>query len=442
MNNIVYLYKINNYNEEAISRILPDTLFSIIKPTDTVVLKPNWVKESHLYKPDDWEYVITHPDIITSVLKKVVENLGPGAKIIITDGPQTDSSFSEILAHYPISLWKNISTEKGISLEIIDLRDEEWTTKGDMIVHRSKLKGDPKGKALFNLKDDHSEFYGKIKSKRGYYGADYNLKETNLAHNGNDNKYSISRSIIEADVFINIPKLKTHKKAGITCCLKNLVGINTFKNYLPHYSEGGPNEGGDQFPSDNINARFEGPMIAFLKQYFLQNTLLARIFKPFKKVGKEIFGDTDLTIRSGNWYGNDTVWRMILDLNKTLLYANSDGTLRSDQWINVKHYIGIVDAILAGEGNGPVAPDPVVLNTIICGTNPVAIDAVCASLIGFDPYKIPSIANSFKIKKYKLCNFKYEDIIVQVDGKIVSINNLAPLKYLKPHFGWINHIEK
>ena len=25
---------------------------------------------------------------------------------------------------------------------------------------------------------------------------------------------------------VNVPKLKVHKKAGITCCLKNLIGIN------------------------------------------------------------------------------------------------------------------------------------------------------------------------------------------------------------------------
>ena len=32
----------------------------------------------------------------------------------------------------------------------------------------------------------------------------------------------------------SLPKLKTHKKAGITCALKNLIGINGNKEYLPH----------------------------------------------------------------------------------------------------------------------------------------------------------------------------------------------------------------
>ena len=34
------------------------------------------------------------------------------------------------------------------------------------------------------------------------------------------NEYCISNTILDADVIINIPKLKTHKKAGITVCLK------------------------------------------------------------------------------------------------------------------------------------------------------------------------------------------------------------------------------
>jgi hypothetical protein len=43
---------------------------------------------------------------------------------------------------------------------------------------------------------------------------------------------------------------------------------------------------------------------------------------------KKILGETGKVIRSGNWHGNDTIWRMILDLNKILLYGNPDGTMR------------------------------------------------------------------------------------------------------------------
>jgi hypothetical protein len=42
------------------------------------------------------------------------------------------------------------------------------------------------------------------------------------------------------------------------------------------------------------------------------------------------------------------------------------------------------------EGQGPVYGDPVELNTIVAGDDPVAVDAVCAYMLGFDPLDIPT----------------------------------------------------
>ncbi|MBI3802947.1 MAG: DUF362 domain-containing protein [Nitrospirae bacterium] len=429
---------------EDLDRYLPDTLFLQIKPGDTVVLKPNWVSESHKYRLDDWEYVITHPAVITAVLRKVLARLGGEGKVIITDGPTTEASFAKLISHYPVADWKMLAHDAHVELEVFDLREHEWETRDGIVVKRMALPGDPRGKTEIDLVNELSEFRGHLKSKRGYCGADYDLSEVNRAHDGHHNLYSVSRSVLEADVFINLPKLKTHRKAGITCCLKNLVGINTYKNYLPHHSEGGPSEGGDQFPTDNVNARLEGPLMAFLKQYVLKNPMVARVLSPLNAVGRAVFGDTREVIRSGNWYGNDTLWRMVLDLNKVLFYGNPDGTLRQDLLINAKCYIGIVDAILAGEGHGPLAPEPVEMGYLICGTNPVAIDAVSASLMGFDPLKIPCIARAFQVDQYRLCDFNLEEIRVEVDGAAFLIHDL-PQAYCiscEPQFGWKGHIEK
>ena len=438
-----FLNSVPEYNAELVQYAIPSELLTEISGKMTVVLKPNWVKQSHLKKPDEWEYVITHPDVITAVLRQIIEVLGEGSKIIITDGPQTDSSFKKIIEHYPVEKWQEMAETKGNSLEIIDLRDDEWVQENDVVVKRTKLPGDPRGKTEVNLLRDISEFYDHKKSKRGYYGADYNLKETNKAHDGVNNIYRVSHSVIEADIFINLPKLKTHKKAGITCCLKNLVGINTYKNFLPHHSEGGPSDKGDQFPTDNFNARIEGPFLALIKQYILKYPSLSRLLKPLSKTSRKIFGKTENTIRSGNWFGNDTLWRMVLDLNKILLYSNPDGTLRADNWANAKKYIGIVDAIIAGEGNGPFTPDPFQMGYIITGTNPVAIDAVCARLMGFDPMKIPSIKNAFNIIRYPVCNFRYDNITVVFEGLEYNITTIPDslIKHFKPHFGWEGHID-
>jgi uncharacterized protein (DUF362 family) len=431
------------YQEQALYDALPRSLFSCIEPFHRVVLKPNWVRESHLKRLDDWDYVITHPTLITAVLRHVVERLDGRGSLSVLEGPQTDSSFSKIIARYPVREWEMLCAQAGVRFQVIDLRDNEWVSRDGVVIDRLKLKGDPMGKVEINLKDELSEFFGHKKSKRGYYGADYDMAETNRAHNGSDNLYSVSKTVIDCDVFINLPKLKTHKKAGITSCLKNLVGINTYKNFLPHHSEGDASEGGDQFRGDRQTGRLEGSLVAFLKQNVLRNPVWARLLSPFKALGYLVFGETKNTVRSGNWYGNDTVWRMILDLNKILLYANPDGTLRPERAEERKKYIGIVDAVIAGQGNGPMEPDPLYAGFIICGGNPVSIDAVCAAIMGFDPARIPSIARAFGIARYKLTAGALEDIVVSSRGERWGLADLpADVKTrFKPHFGWVGHIE-
>jgi len=49
-----------------------------------------------------------------------------------------------------------------------------------------------------------------------------------------------------------------------------------------------------------------------------------------------------------------TCWRMTLDLNRILLYANPDGSFRTTP----KRYFSLIDGIQAMEGNGPVAGTP------------------------------------------------------------------------------------
>jgi hypothetical protein len=306
------------------------------------------------------------------------------------------------------------------------------------------LPGDPRGKTEFDLLDDASEFWRHRKSRRGYHGADYDRSETNWAHDGHHNRYSVSRTVIEADVFVNLPKLKTHRKAGITCCLKNLVGINTYKNFLPHHSEGGPAEGGDQFPIDSVSARIEGPLMGLLRQHVLRRPMVARLLSPFNTIGKKIFGDTRHVIRSGNWYGNDTIWRMILDLNKLLLYGNPDGTMKQARTISRKRYIGIVDAILAGEGHGPLAPEPVEMGCLVFGSNPVAIDATCAGLMGFDWGLIPVIDRAFKIHQFPICDFGPDDVCVNTTDGAFGLDDLPASHVVRfePQFGWKGHIER
>lgn len=68
--------------------------------------------------------------------------------------------------------------------------------------------------------------------------TNYGLGTVAKHHNDNKNEYLIAGTILNADVFINVPKLKTHKKAGVTLSMKNLIGINGDKSWIAHHRAG------------------------------------------------------------------------------------------------------------------------------------------------------------------------------------------------------------
>jgi uncharacterized protein (DUF362 family) len=54
--------------------------------------------------------------------------------------------------------------------------------------------------------------------------------------------------------------------------------------------------------------------------------------------------------------------------------------------------IAIVDAIQCMEGDGPILGTPKHLGLLVVGTNPTAVDATCARLMGLRPRRIPYLA--------------------------------------------------
>ncbi|MFQ5608252.1 MAG: DUF362 domain-containing protein, partial [Candidatus Zixiibacteriota bacterium] len=419
-------------------------LGEFIRAGDTVLLKPNLVKEKHPRDPRGWEYVLTHGSVIRAAADYVFKALGGSGAVIVGDAPQTDSSFSKIANVLQLHSLVDHYRRRGLDFRLVDFRKEEWTNEGEVIVRRLKLDGDPDGYVAFDLAEN-SEFHGH-KGVGRYYGADYDAGVVNSHHDGNKNEYLISGAAIKCDVYFNLPKLKTHKKAGVTINLKNLVGVNGDKNWLPHHTEGAPVDGGDQFPDFALGRRSENWMVHSFKRLSLALPGLGpRLMKVARPVGKRIFGDTDGTIRSGNWSGNDTVWRMSLDLNKLVMYGNMDGTLRAATPENRKPYLCLVDGIIAGQGAGPMNPDPFPAGVILFGRNPATVDAVGATLMGFDIAEIPIVRNAFKARRFHLTDSTPGDIRCRSNFAPWDspLNDIDPetLFDFTPHFGWTGKIE-
>lgn len=418
-------------------------LGAYISPGNNVVLKPNFVREFRETHNHHENCLITHGSVIRAVLDYAFIALKGHGRLIVADAPQNDADFNAIKNIGGLEQIRSFyKSNFGFNVEIYDLRPEKASKVRGVIVGHQKLAGDPAGYVKVDLgRDSNFAELGGLCSK--LYGAEYDTEELRKHHNSGIHEYLIARTILNADCVISLPKLKTHKKSGITVNLKNLVGINGNKNWLPHHREGTPSEGGDQFNNDSVLRKAERVLVEKFKIIFPQlGWIRPFIAKPVKLVGNFVFGDTNTdTIRSGNWFGNDTVWRMVLDLNRILLYSNRFGTVLNTR---CRKFFSVVDGIIAGEGNGPLDPIPKAFGVIIAGSNPVDVDLSAARLMGFDYAKMPMLSKALKNHRLPICNLDYNSIRCASNSSDYYglLSELSTTKFaFIPHFGWKNHIE-
>lgn len=418
-------------------------LGEVIRPGQTVVLKPNFVRDFRETHPGHDNCLVTHGAIIRAALDYVYVALGGQGRIIIADAPQNDADFSAIRRMTGLDeIQEFYRQHAGFDVEVYDLRPEKARKVDGVIVGHECLPGDPAGYAKADL-GSQSMFSEVEHLCHLLYGSEYDTSEIRSHHTGGVHEYLISKTVLDADCVINLPKMKTHKKTGITVCLKNLVGINGNKNWLPHHREGTPAQGGDQYADDGMVHRIERKSMECFRRVFpLLGPIRNAIAGPLKSVGKHVFGDTNTTaIRSGNWYGNDTTWRMVLDLNRIFMYADSKGCIQDKP---TRQSLCIVDGIVGGESNGPLDPTPKSAGVVVAGINPLVVDLSCASMMGFDWRQLPLLYRAFSSHPLPLGMFKADDVVCRLSEDRCERSALLPPDVIvdfTPHFGWRDHIE-
>lgn len=418
-------------------------LAALIRPGDFVLLKPNLVREFRETHGHHADCTVTHGAVIRAVLDYVFRALEGRGRIVIADAPHSDCDFDAVARITGLrEIQELYRREMNFEVEVYDLRPECATKIDGVIVDHRKLPGDPAGYTKVDL-GRHSMFSEVEPLCYRLYGSEYDTSEIVSHHRDGRHEFLISRSVLAADVVISLPKLKTHKKTGITVNMKNLVGINGNKNWLPHHREGTPSQGGDQFADEGTGNRIErGVMSGFRRVFPMLGPLRPLIAGPIKSLGKRIFGDTNTNkIRSGNWYGNDTTWRMVIDLNRALHYFDADGKMHARP---VRRFFSLVDGIVSGEGNGPLDPLPKPAGLILAGWNPVAVDIAAARLMGFDWRRIKMLARAIESVEVPLVGFADEQLSVasnrgEYDGRLALLT--GPGLGFRPHFGWIGHVE-
>jgi uncharacterized protein (DUF362 family) len=412
-----------------------------------IVVKPNWVvhEDDPLYPI---KALITDSRLIDVVVRACLEVFPDCEKITVADCPLQSADWPLMCEQSGLKeVIQCLENDFGSRVRFLDLRKDVVSLVGGhkYIRNTDDQYGDPLGYSEIDL-NGKSHLEPISEQSELFSLADYKATVTRQHHRPGSHQYFVGRTYLSADLFINLPKWKTHSKTALTGALKNLVGINGDKAYLPHYRRGCPRWGGDEY---NDSDRWLMWVKTFIHQLvFRRSTILYLTLRPcwlaIKFVHKclrrnGLDNKQSLYVSGGGWYGNQTIWRMIYDLNFVIQHCDKDGILRPEPQ---RAYFCVVDGLVAGEGEGPLKPQPRHLNCVAFGDDPFEVDAVLASFMGFDTKRMPIISCR---REYLGCNwgkFDEEKLAACVDGKSVFVQADGPNYSFKPPAGWLNHIER
>lgn len=369
-----------------------------------VLVKPNWVLHAN-HGPWGMEPLVTHPSLVKAVVEEALRS--GASQVIAGDAPLQGCDFDRLMDVCDYPAWAAALAAREPKFG--GLRDFRRTKS---VVHEWHRETAREQRALdhFVLFDLGGESLLEPITVDGAFRVTmYDPSMMRRTHAPGRHQFLVAREILEADVVINLPKLKTHKKAGITCALKNLIGINGNKEFLPHHRVGGAESGGDCYPGGSRIKR----TLEFV--YDLQNSTDTTVAQRALTVATRALHRAahmtgDRLGVEGSWSGNDTIWRTCLDLNRILLYGRPDGSLADTPQRRV---LNVVDAVVAGQGDGPLSPEPLPLGLILAGASSAAIDWVGAILLGYAPERIPITAHAFDEFRWPLTDFLPADVRIR-----------------------------
>jgi len=344
-----------NLTKQALAYLNPgnpdNPLSNIVMPGDVVVLKPNLVSPSGFASEG-----CTRTPILRPLVDFAVQ--AGASKVMIAEGSSTPYPDSRVFGPDYSNITGLVqalqSMYPGVVITYQDLNMDNftWVDLGE----NSTFYGTYTPQQLYsvnNMRMDEDSYY---------YAQDCNGYDPKGYRPG---LYAIANTVFQADVFINVPKMKVHWITGVTLSLKNLVGItvsstgNTTQEEsikeVPHWNNSGP-----------------------------------------KPIYDEVLARQDS-------FENDVVWRVMTDLNKIVLYVDENGLLKP---VKQRRYLSVVDAVIGMEGptvyGPPRAPRPT--GAIIAGQNPVAVDAVCCRVMGFNHTILNSLVNMEQVSDHTIGN--------------------------------------
>jgi len=388
-----------------------------------ILLKPNWVTDNR--KENDEICLRTNNNLLLALVQIILES--SPAKITIGDAPIQGCNWDRMLSRDFIKKIVELSDTCSIPIVIKDLRRTTFSPDKN---NPQKGRNSLSEYVIFDLgKESCLEPITSTDNK--FRVTDYDPERLAESHTIGKHKYCITKELFDADIIISVPKIKTHQKTGITGALKNLVGLNGDKDYLPHHRVGGIGFGGDCYPGKSIIRRFSEYLLDGANKR--QGKAEYWVWRYSSKILWRFSFPTKTHQLSAGWYGNDTCWRMVIDINQIAIYGNKDGTMSKTPQREV---YSLCDGIIAGQGNGPLNPQPLPLGVICFSNNSSLTDTCMAILMHFDHQKIPLLRTALQTISQK-------NLPIFLNGRQVTPGDIANLSIQTlPPSGWVDYLFK
>jgi uncharacterized protein (DUF362 family) len=416
-------------------------LGAYIDPGQSVFVLCNFVYHR---RPQDSESAFqakcTHGSVLRALADFALIAAGHGARIRFGNSPLQSCDWSRVLADSGADRVERFYADNGVDVAATDLRlfvtERSFLGSVDAVHHRER----PGQAVEIDLRDESVL----TRLPRGgrtapFRISDYDPRRIESFHAGGSHRYVIHREILDADVVISLPKLKTHEKVGLTCGLKGFVGTVGHKDCLAHHRFGSPRIGGDEYPNS----------LAFLRPLSRFHDWLNRRPRtaPLQGALQIAYRNAHRVLRrlgatsAGAWHGNDTAWRMTLDLARIVHYADTDGRLSEEP---ARRHLLLLDGIVAGEGNGPLVPTPATAGTLLFCDNVAFGDRLACRLMGFDPARIPLIDSAFSDLRFPIAPRAARPVEIVLDGGECGEDDIPTAlgRSFRPPDGWMRHLTR
>lgn len=408
-------------------------LGKFIKPGSRVFVLCNFVYHCRPQENQkDFSGKCTHGSVLRAVVDYILLAVGPNGKIRFGNAPLQSCHWESVLRDTGADRVIQFYKKRGITIEACDLRSLVAERGMSGFVGHIERR-DEQDCVAVDLEVDSLVSHIQGVNTR-FRVADYDPRRTEACHQKGRHVYSINRHILESDIVFSIPKLKTHEKVGMTCAIKGCVGSVGHKDSLTHHRFGSPNQGGDEYPSDMLHIRSAMSHLHDAIQKLSLESKTGRWLRLFDRILRRAVRPLSLC-SGGAWWGNDTCWRMAVDLARILAYADQNGKM---QEIPVRPHLTLIDGIVGGEGQGPLTPSAVDSGVLIFGDNIASTDWTAAILMGYDTHALPIVREATRLKRYPLLTRPLSEESIINNGTQITFDKLKQnVKYhYRPPYGW------